>query len=289
MFQGAITAIVTPFSSGKVDYDCFEKLIEHQIKDGIDGIVPCGTTGESPTLSHEEHKEVIRFAVDIVRKRVPVIAGTGSNNTEEAIELTQHAAQCGADGALVVNPYYNKPTQEGLYRHFTAIADSCDIPIVLYNIQSRTGVNMIPQTVIRLSHHKKVVAIKEASGSLEQAMDIINGTKDFSVISGDDSLTLPLCSIGGRGVISVISNLIPGETARFVSHCLKGDFSSARDFQYRYLNVMKALFTETSPVPIKQALNLMGKCQADVRLPLCEIDSGNLETLKTAMKEAKLI
>lgn len=289
MFKGSLVAIITPFKSGKIDYDAFEKHIEFQIKNGIDGIVPCGTTGESPTLSHDEHKEVIRFTVEVVNKRVPVIPGTGSNNTDEAIEYTRYAKAVQADGVLMVAPYYNKPSQEGLYRHFIKVADEVNIPIILYNIQSRTGINMTAETMIRLSHHKNIVGVKEASGDLEQAMMVINGTTDFTVISGDDVLTLPLCSVGGQGVISVLANLLPKETSQFVQDCLKGDYSKARDFHYSHLKLMKTLFIETNPVPIKQTLHLLGKCEADVRLPLCEMSSENKNHLKTVLREAKLI
>lgn len=290
MFQGAITAIVTPFKNGKVDYESFGNLIEEQITKGIDGIVPCGTTGESPTLSHEDHNEVIRFTVEKVNKRVPVIAGTGSNNTEEAVNLTQHAKEVGADGALMVAPYYNKPSQKGMIQHYTLVADSVDIPIVLYNIQGRAAVNMTAETIIELSKHKNIVAVKEASGNLEQCMRIIQGTADdFVVVSGDDALTLPLCSIGGKGVISVISNIYPGEISQMVKYCLEGNYNEARKQHYHFLDLMKVLFIETSPVPVKQALHLMGKCEADVRLPLCSIDPQNGEQLQSVLKQYKLI
>ncbi|HEO64701.1 MAG TPA: 4-hydroxy-tetrahydrodipicolinate synthase, partial [Spirochaetes bacterium] len=232
MFEGAIVAIVTPFRKGIIDYEAFEKLIEFQVSEGIDGIVPCGTTGESPTLSHEEHKEVIRFTVEIVKNRVPVIAGTGSNNTVEAIELTSHAKSVKANGVLMTTPYYNKPNQEGLFLHYSKVADQVDIPIVLYNIPSRTSINMTAETIIRLSKHKNIVGVKEAAGSMDQAMAIIKGTQHFDLLSGDDLLTLPLCSIGGAGVISVLANLLPRETVEFVSHCHKGDLEKAQDMNY---------------------------------------------------------
>ncbi len=289
MFKGAIVAIVTPFKNGKIDYATFEKLIEFQIKEGINGIVPCGTTGESPTLTHDEHKEVIRFTVEITKKRVPVIAGTGSNNTIEAIELTQHAKEVKADGVLMVTPYYNKPGQEGIFRHYSAVADKVDIPIILYNIQSRTGINMTPETMIRLSNHKNIVGVKEASGSLEQAMRVIDGTKDFTVLSGDDIITLPLSSIGAHGVISVIANILPGETSQFTDQCLKGDYQNARNYHYKYLDLMKVLFIETNPVPVKQAMKYMNLCEAEVRLPLCEMTNENQESLKAVMKKTNLI
>ncbi len=289
MFEGAIVAIVTPFRKGMVDYEAFEKLIEFQVSEGINGIVPCGTTGESPTLSHEEHKEVIRFTVEIVKNRVPVIAGTGSNNTVEAVELTSHAKSIKADGVLMTTPYYNKPSQEGLFLHYTHVADQVDIPIVLYNIPSRTGVNMTAETIIRLSKHKNIVGVKEAAGSMEQAMAIIQGTQDFDLISGDDLLTLPLCSIGGKGVISVLANLLPRETVQFVDHCRKGDLEKAQEINYRYLELIKGLFMDTNPVPVKQALKYTGRCESEVRLPLCEMANANQDRLKRLMKKANLI
>ncbi len=289
MFEGAIVAIVTPFRTGKVDYEAFEKLIEFQVSEGIDGIVPCGTTGESPTLSHEEHKEVIRFTVEIVKNRVPVIAGTGSNNTVEAVELTSHAKSVKANGVLMTTPYYNKPSQEGLFLHYSNIADQVDIPIVLYNIPSRTGINMTAETIIRLSKHKNIVGVKEAAGSMEQAMTIIQGTQHFDLLSGDDLLTLPLCSIGGKGVISVLANLLPRETAQFVSHCRKGDLEKAQEMNYHHLGLIQGLFIETNPVPVKQALKYAGRCESEVRLPLCEMSRENQDRLKRLMKENSLI
>ncbi len=289
MFQGAIVAIITPFKNGKIDFDTFEKLIEKQIEGEIDGIIPCGTTGESCTLSHDEHDELIKFTVETVKKRVPVIAGTGSNNTAEAIRLTHHAKEVGADGALLVTPYYNKPSQEGLYRHFTTVADEVDIPIILYNIQSRTASNMTAETIIKLAKHKSIIGVKEASGSLEQSMRILQGAKDFIVLSGDDILTVPICSIGGKGVISVIANLIPKETSQFVKNCLNGDSTKAKEFLYSYIDLIKALFLEVNPVPVKQALQNMGLCANEVRLPLCEMSSENQHRLLTVMKEVKLI
>lgn len=290
MFQGAIVAIVTPFKNNKVDFESYEKLIESIVGNGIHGIVPCGTTGESATQSHQEHEEVIRFTVEIVKKRVPVIAGTGSNNTVEAIRLTKHAKEVQCDGVLMVTPYYNKPSQQGMIKHYTKVADELDIPIVLYNIQSRTGINMTSDTIIQLSKHKNIVGVKEASGNLEQVMQIVDGTdKNFTVLSGDDILTVPLCSVGAKGVISVIANVLPKETSEFAQHCIDNNFTKAQEFLYQYMDLMKGMFLETNPVPVKQALSYMGICSEEVRLPLCEMSEENKNKLKTIMKEKKLI
>ncbi len=289
MFKSNLVAIVTPFKDEKVDYNSFEKLINFQIDNGVNGIVVCGTTGESATLSHDEHNEVVRFTVEITKNRVPVIAGTGSNSTKEAVNLTRHAKEVKADGVLMVTPYYNKPSQEGLYKHFINVADEVNIPIILYNIQSRTAVNMDVNTVIKLSEHKNIVGIKEASGSLEQAMRIIESAKDFFILSGDDALTLPICSIGGHGVISVISNVLPKESSIFVQNCLDGNLAKAKNFLYTYLNLIKGMFLETNPVPVKQALSFMGLCSSQVRLPLCEMTSYNKSRLRGIMEKSGLL
>jgi 4-hydroxy-tetrahydrodipicolinate synthase len=290
MFKGAIVAIVTPFRNGNLDEDAFRKLIEFQIANGTNGIVPCGTTGESSTLSHEEHDRVIEIAVDAVRKRVPVIAGTGSNSTAEALRLTKHAYEAGADGALLVCPYYNRPSQEGLYQHFKVIAEGVPIPLVPYNIPGRTGVNMLPETVARLAKIKNIVGIKEASGSLKQMSDVIMLCgEDFDVLSGDDNLTLPLLAQGGKGVISVISNIAPADMAAMVRAYGQGDLAKAQAIHYRMSLLIDALFIETNPVPVKAALAMMGKIEYDVRLPLCRLSEGNYEKLKVAMKNYGLI
>ncbi len=290
MFSGAIIAIVTPFKNGKVDEETLRRLIEFQIANGTDGIVPCGTTGESSTLSHEEHDRVIEITIDAVKKRVPVIAGTGSNSTDEALRLTKHAYEAGADGALMVCPYYNRPTQEGLYQHFKIIAESVPIPIVPYNIPGRTGVNLMPETVARLSKISNIVGIKEASGSLKQMQDVISLCgKDFDVLSGDDFFTLPLLLLGGKGVISVISNVAPADMASMVDAFAGSDIRKARQLHNKMVPLIDALFLETNPVPVKAALAMMGKISYDVRLPLYKMSDSNYEKLKSAMKNYGLI
>ncbi len=290
MFSGAIVAIVTPFKKGKVDEETLRKLIEFQIANGTDGIVPCGTTGESSTLSHGEHDKVIEITIDAAKKRVPVIAGTGSNSTDEALRLTKHAYEAGADGALMVCPYYNRPTQEGLYQHYKIIAESVPIPIVPYNIPGRTGVNLMPETVARLSKISNIVGIKEASGSLKQMHDVINLCgEDFDVLSGDDFFTLPLLMIGGKGVISVISNVAPADMASMVDAFEGGEIRRARQLHYKMVPLIDALFLETNPVPVKAALAMMGKISYDVRLPLYKMSDSNYEKLKSAMKNYGLV
>jgi 4-hydroxy-tetrahydrodipicolinate synthase len=281
MFRGAIVAIVTPFKKGKVDEEALRKLVEFQIKNGTDGIVPCGTTGESSTLSHEEHDRVIEVVIDAAKKRVPVIAGTGSNSTAEAIRLTRHAYKAGADGALMVCPYYNRPTQEGLYQHYKAVAEAVPIPIIVYNIPGRTGVNINPDTLARLAKIKNIVGVKEASGSIKQMSDVINlcGPK-FDVLSGDDLFTLPLMAMGGHGVISVISNVAPADMAAMVDAFVAGDLKKARTLHYKMAPLIDALFVETNPTPVKAALAMMKKISYEVRLPLYKLSDANYEKLK---------
>jgi len=290
MFKGAIVAIVTPFKEGKVDEGALRELIEFQIANGTDGIVPCGTTGESSTLSHDEHDRVIEITIDAAEKRVPVIAGTGSNSTDEALRLTRHAYEAGADGALLVCPYYNRPTQEGLYQHYKTIAENVPIPIVLYNIPGRTGVNLLPETVARLSKIDNIVGIKEASGSLTQIGDVINLCgDDFVLISGDDIITLPILALGGRGVISVASNVAPADVAAMIDAFEAGDVKRARELHYKLSPLISALFIETNPVPVKAALAMMGKIEYEVRLPLCRMSEANSEKLRKAMLDYGLI
>ncbi len=291
MFKGSIVAIVTPFKNDRVDEATLKKLIEFQIKSGTNGIVPCGTTGESPTLSHEEHKRVIELCIETVNGRVPVIAGTGSNSTAEAIELTKHAAKAGADGALIVSPYYNKPTQEGLFRHFRAIAKGVNIPIILYNIAGRTGVNIEPMTMARIATEcKNIIGVKEASGSLEQMQVIRNVCpKNFILLSGDDALTLPLLGIGGVGVISVAANIIPKDIVKLIETFNKGQLKEAQAIQNKLIPLIKSLFLETNPIPVKEALGMMGFCSPDLRLPLCPMSEANQASLRSALKDYGLL
>ncbi len=290
MFKGAIVAIVTPFRNGKVDEKAFRELIEFQIANGTGGIVPCGTTGESSTLSHQEHDRVIEITVDAVKKRVPVIAGTGSNSTDEAIRLTKHAYEAGADGALMVCPYYNRPSQEGLYLHFKKVAETVPIPIIPYNIASRTGVNLNPETLARLAEIKNIVGVKEASGSIKQMSDVIRLCgKNFSVLSGDDLFTLPLMAMGGTGVISVLSNVAPADMAALVAAAASGDMKKAKALHHKISPLIDALFIETNPVPVKAALAMMGKIEYELRLPLAKLTEGNYGKLKKAMIDYGLI
>jgi 4-hydroxy-tetrahydrodipicolinate synthase len=291
MFKGSIVAIVTPFQNDKIDERTLRKLIEFHIENGTSGIVPCGTTGESATLSYEEHNKVIEITVEQVKGRIPVIAGTGSNSTQEAIMLTKHAAKVGADASLQVAPYYNRPTQKGLYEHFKAIAECANIPMVLYNIASRTGVNIEPETIAKLAKDcKNIIGVKEASGSLEQMARIkLLCGKDFDLLSGDDSLTLPVLSIGGVGVISVVANIVPKDVAMLVSEFEKGNIKKAQERHYKLLPLIKAIFIETNPIPVKNAMGLMGLSEPHLRLPLCTMLPENLEKLKRALKDYSLL
>ncbi|RLB33809.1 MAG: 4-hydroxy-tetrahydrodipicolinate synthase [Deltaproteobacteria bacterium] len=290
MFKGSIVAIVTPFKDGKVDEEAYRELIEFQIENGTSAIVPCGTTGESATLNMEEHARVIEVAIEAVNKRVPVIAGTGGNSTQEAIELTEHAKKVGADATLQVTPYYNKPTQEGLYQHFKAIADAVPLPHVLYNVPGRTSVNMLPETVARLAELPEVVAIKEASGNLGQMAEIIRLAGDkITLLSGDDNLTLPVLAVGGTGVVSVVANIVPRDTADMVKAWENGDVDKAKELYYKLLPLCQAMFYETNPIPVKTSLALMGKIREEMRLPLCSMSTANLERLKKVLGEYGLI
>ncbi len=286
MFSGAIVAIVTPFKDGVLDEKSYKRLIEHVIAGGVSGIVPCGTTGESATMSHEEHKRIIDLSVAEVGGRVKVIAGTGSNSTDEAISLTKHAKKAGADGVLSVVPYYNKPTPKGLFAHFEAIAKSCDIPVVLYNIPGRTGVNMPAATTIALSKIDTIVGIKEASGDLSLASQIIKHARgDFSVLAGDDALTLPMLSIGGKGVISVTANILPDKVAGLIKAWESGDSARATEMHLDLIEFHNAMFIETNPIPVKTALALMGFMSEEFKLPLCKMDTANKEKLAMALRE----
>ena len=290
MFKGSIVAIVTPFNNGAVDFDKLRELVEFQIANGTDAIVPCGTTGEASTLDYEEHMDVIAAVIDQVKKRVPVIAGTGSNCTKEAIELSQMAKDAGADGVLLVTPYYNKPTQEGLVRHYTAIADAVALPQILYNVPGRTGVNMLPETVARLAPHKNIVAIKEATGSLQQASEVLALCGDqIDVLSGDDFITFPMMACGAKGVISVLANIMPKAVGDLTDAFFAGDLEKARQLHLQTLKIGNAMFIESNPIPVKTALGLMGKCSDEVRLPLCPMGDANKDKLAAILKEYKLI
>ncbi len=290
-FQGSFVAMVTPFRDGKVDEAKLRELVEFHVTHGTDGLIPCGTTGESPTLSHDEHKRVVETVIEAARGRIKVVAGTGSNSTSEAIDLTKHAERAGANGALVVNPYYNKPTQEGLYRHYRAVAESVTIPIVAYNIQSRTAVNVEPHTLARLARDvRNIVGVKEASGSLDQMSQVIlTCGPDFSVLSGDDNITLPLLAIGGSGVISVIANILPRETSDMVHAALDGDWKRARDLHYRLFPLARAAFLETNPIPIKEAMAMAGMIEPEFRLPMCRMSDANRAQLRAILKAYALV
>ena len=286
MFEGSFDAIVTPFKNGKVDAKALKGLIEFHIENDTNGIVPCGTTGESATLNHEEHEEVIRITVETCEGKIPVLAGTGSNSTQEAIGLTESAQNLGADGALLITPYYNKPTQEGLYQHFELVAKETKLPIVLYNVPSRTSVNMEPATVARLSKIENIVGIKEASGNLVQVSEIIQSCgPDFEVISGEDALTWPILALGGKGVISVTANLLPEKFSRLCSAALAGDMETARSVHYELMKLNDIMFVETNPIPVKAALAIMGRIDNEFRAPLCPPSEGNLATLQSVLEE----
>jgi 4-hydroxy-tetrahydrodipicolinate synthase len=291
MFEGVFTALITPFKeNGDIDEAGLRKFVDFQIDNGVHGLLPMGTTGESPTLNHDEHIEVIRIVAKHVNRRCPVIAGTGSNCTREAINLTKRATDCGVDASLQVAPYYNKPTQEGFYQHFMHIADSVDIPIIIYNIPGRTGKNIENSTMLRLARHPNIIGVKEASGDINQMMDLIaRKPQSFIVLSGDDNLTFPLMILGGMGVISVASNLVPDRMAAFVGAALKGNIEEARKLHYELLPLFKAMFIETNPIPVKAACALRGLVKEVYRLPLCPMTKENKEKLISVLKEYKLL
>lgn len=288
--EGSMVALVTPFKNGRVDEKALKSLIEFQIRSGTDAIVPCGTTGESATLTHEEHLRVIELTIETVRGRIPVIAGTGSNSTREAVKLTKYAEKAGADAALLITPYYNKPSQEGLYRHFKAVARAVSIPIIPYNVPSRTGVNMLPDTVARVAEIDNIIAIKEATGQIQTTSEILaNCPKGFKVLSGEDAINFPIWCAGGRGSIGVTANVAPGLVAKMWDKFDAGDISGARKLHYRLLKLNNTMFIETNPIPVKAALALMGKVRLEYRLPLCPPSKENMKTLKKVLKEYKLI
>lgn len=289
MFTGSLVALVTPFADGAVDYETLRELVDFQIRSGTDGIVPVGTTGESPTLSYEEHKRVIEIVVEEVAGQVPVVAGAGSNSTAEAIELTRFAKQVGADGSLQVLPYYNKPPQEGLYEHFATIAAAVDLPIVMYNIPGRCGVNMEPATVARLAEIDNIVAIKEASGQLDQASEIAT-TCNLTILSGDDSLTLPIASVGGKGVISVVANIVPTDVKAMTDAILEGDFAAARQWHNKLFTLSKALLSmATNPIPVKAAMAELQLCSEELRLPLVGLADSRKAQLRVILGDYGLL
>jgi 4-hydroxy-tetrahydrodipicolinate synthase len=290
MFAGSMVALVTPFKDGKVDWQSLEALVEFHIKNGSNGIVPCGTTGESATLDHKEHREVVERVIKAVNKRVPVIAGTGSNSTAEAVELTKGAERAGADGALMISPYYNRPTQEGIYQHYKKVAESVGISIIVYNIPGRTGSKIEPETLARLSEIENVAGVKEATGSVDQAIDVIRLCgENLAVYSGEDSLTFSLMALGGKGVISTVANIAPREMSQLTDACLQGNWEKGRKLQLKLIPLIRSVFLETNPIPIKTALSLMGKCTSELRLPLTPMSEGNLKKLQQQMAEFGLL
>lgn len=290
MFKGAFTALVTPFSGGQIDAQALRDHVDFQIERGIDGLVPCGTTGEASTLSHDEHIEVVRITVEHAAGRVPVIAGSGSNSTAEALELTRRVKEVGADACLMITPYYNKPTQEGLFQHFSTVARKVDIPIVLYNVPGRTGVNMLPETVARLATLSNIIGLKDATADLKQASYTRQLVPDdFVILSGEDTLVYPLMGVGGSGVISVTSNILPAEMSDMCRRFLAGDVKGAAELHHRLLPMCDALFVETNPIPVKAALSMMGRIKNELRLPLVPISDKGAETVRKALKDFGLI
>ena len=290
MFRGSLVALITPFKNGRVDEKAFQSFVEWQVKEGTHGLVPCGTTGESPTLSHDEHKRVVELCIEASNKKVPVIAGTGSNSTAEAIELTQHAKKAGADAALIVTPYYNKPTQEGLYQHYKAIAEAVDLPIIVYNIPPRCVIDITPETMARIAKLPNIIGVKEATGDVNRFVKhrrLIG--PQFNQLSGDDGLALAQMAVGGDGCISVTGNIAPRAVSEFQNACLAGDFKKAGTINDRLMPLHEALFVETSPGPVKYAANLLGKCDAKVRLPLVEPGDATKQRVREAMVGAGLL
>ena len=288
MFTGSIVALVTPFKDGEIDYEKIGELVEFHIANSTNAIIPCGTTGESPTLTHREHGEVVGKVIEVANGRIPVIAGTGSNNTSEAVSMTSHAKEVGADGSLLITPYYNKPTQKGIYEHYKAVLKEVDIPIIIYNVPSRTGVSISAETVARLYEFDNIVAIKEATGDLDQASHILN-LCDITVLSGDDSLTLPIMSIGGKGVVSVLANILPREVSELTLSFLNGEIENAQRLHNQLFPVCKAMFIETNPIPVKTAMKLLGRLNGEMRLPLCDMSEGHESQLKNILEENGIV
>jgi len=289
MYEGSYVAMVTPYRGGAVDYECVERLVDFHAQNGTAGIVPCGTTGESPTLSPREHVEFVEFMVKCAAGRLPVIAGTGANSTSEAVELTVAAAKAGADATLQVSPYYNKPEPEGMYRHFKAVAEAAGLPIVLYSIPSRTGREIAIETICRLADDvKEVVALKAAGGSTDRVSEVCRRTR-LDVLSGDDCMTLPFMSVGARGVISVVANFIPQDVAAMVAAALKGDYATAREMHLKMFPVFKAAFLETNPIPVKAAMEMLGLCPNELRLPLSPMQPDKKALLQKVLREYGLL
>lgn len=283
-FQGAFTALITPFRDGDIDEPALRNLVEFQIAGGIAGLVPCGTTGEAATMTEAERQQVIEIVIEQAAGRVPVIAGTGGNDTRRTIDATRHAHAAGADGALVVVPYYNKPTQAGLYAHYAAIAEATDLPVMLYNVPGRTGINMSSETTLRLAEIPTIAGIKEACGSLDQVSELITGAPDgFAVLSGDDSLTLPMMSLGARGVISVAGNIVPGAMSRLASHCQRGQYAQARELHHELFDLMRAMFIDNNPTAVKTAASILGLCSGELRLPLTPMDATQRDRVADAI------
>jgi len=289
MFEGSYVAIVTPFKDGKIDYPLFEKLIELHVESGTAGLVPCGTTGESPTVTHAEHKDIVRFVVKQAGGRIPVIAGTGSNSTAEAVELTVDAAKAGANATLQVAPYYNKPEPDGMFQHFKTVADAAGLPIILYNIPGRTGRAIAMETIVRLANEvEEVVALKAADSSLDNVAAVRRAT-NLDILSGDDSMTLPMMAVGGEGVISVVANFIPADVAKMVAAALGGDFAAAREMHLKMFPLFKAVFIETNPIPVKAAMEMLGLCSAEMRLPMSAIRPESKAALAQALRDYGLL
>ncbi|MBX6770576.1 MAG: 4-hydroxy-tetrahydrodipicolinate synthase [Chloroflexi bacterium] len=290
MFSGCLVALITPFRDGQIDEPALRRLVEFHLQNGTDGLVPCGTTGESVAMTEEEQLRVIEIVVETVNHRIPVIAGTGTNSTAKTIKMTKKAREIGADGALLVTPYYNKPTQQGLFLHFEAVAKETDLPLVLYNVPSRTGVNLLPETVARLAKIPTIVGIKEASGSMDQVSQIIESCRpDFAVLSGDDSLTLPMLALGAVGVVSVVGNLAPAAMSEMVRAYRTGQVARARELHYQLFDLCRAMFLETNPIPVKTAAGILGLCSDEMRLPMCPMGEANRAKLEAVLRASPVV
>lgn len=290
MLSGCLVAMITPFRDGEIDEPALRELVRFHLRNGTDGLVPCGTTGESVTMTEDEQLRVIQIVVEEVNHKIPVVAGTGTNSTAKTIKMTRSAQKVGADGALLVTPYYNKPTQEGLYRHFEAVAKATDLPLLLYNVPSRTSVNMAAETTARLAKIPTMLGIKEASGSMDQVSQIVENVRpDFAVLSGDDSLTLPMLALGGVGVVSVVGNIAPSAMSELVRAYLQGNVARARELHYQLFDLCRAMFIETNPIPVKTAAGILGMCSSDLRLPLTPMSEANRQKLEAVLKSSPVL